>query len=122
MALMRLALSGPSTFPSKIYIRDCGKFVPGWSRVIICSNVSTGVDEIEQLAQKQHLEILSNDLHNKAFRNPMIEDSEKIELLTRIMVRSRFIDALKPKLDQCLLKVLKKVFFEILYPTPTQKT
>jgi hypothetical protein len=78
------------------------------------------VDEIEQLARKQQLEILRSDLHNQAFRNPFFEDGEKIELLTRIMVRSRFMEALKGKLERSLLKVLKKVFFEIVYPTPTQ--
>lgn len=86
------------------YIRDCG------------------IIEIEELARKQQLEILKNDLHNQAFKTPFFDDGERIELLTRIMVRAKFMDALKGKLELPLLKTLKNVFFEIAYPTPKQDT
>jgi dephospho-CoA kinase len=74
--------------------------------VIIYSDFSAGVDEIEQLAQKQQLEILRSGQYNREeLRNPIFEDGEKIELLTRIMVRSRFIEVLCGKLEQSLLNV-----------------
>ncbi|OBT72777.1 hypothetical protein VF21_08641 [Pseudogymnoascus sp. 05NY08] len=77
------------------------------------------IDEIEQLARNQHLEIPRRGLYSQKLENPFFNGNEKIELLTRITVRSKFIEALSGKLEQSLLKDLKRVFFEILYPTPT---
>lgn len=89
--------------------------------MIIYSNFPAGVDEIEQLARKEQLEILKRDLHNREeLRNPIFDDGENIEFLTRIAVRSRFMEVLSGKLDQALLKALKNMFFDIVYPIPTQ--
>jgi hypothetical protein len=50
--------------------------------------------------------------------NLILEEDEKIELLTRMMVRSRFMEVLNGKLEKGLLEQLKNVFFEVAYPTP----
>jgi hypothetical protein len=44
-------------------------------------------------------------------------DGEKIEMVTRILVRDRFVDALKGRLDPDLLEKLHEVFFSVAYPT-----
>ena len=86
----------------------------------MCSDFSAGVDLIEQLAQKQQLGILRSDRYNQELGNLILEDDEKIELLTRVMVRSRFMEVLNGKLERSLLELLRNVFFEIVYPTPPQ--
>jgi len=48
----------------------------------------------------------------------ILKDGERIELITRIRVRSNFTKALRGKLELPLLKALKDVFFETIYPTP----
>lgn len=68
--------------------------------------------------RNQHLEVPRRGLYSQKLENFFFEDNEKIELLTKIMVRSKFIEALSGKLEQSLLKDLKSVFFEILYPAP----
>jgi len=70
------------------------------------------------------LEILRNNLHNMEREGQgvrvisVLDDGEKIELMTRYLVRGRFIAALKGKLKMPLLKELKEVFFGLVYPTP----
>lgn len=81
--------------------------------------MSAGIDEIEQLARNQQLEVLKGGVQNgEASGDSILEEGEKIELLTRIRVRSRFVKTLKGKLEPSLLKALKEVFFELLFPTP----
>ena len=51
------------------------------------------------------------------------DEGERIELLTRMIVREGFLDALVLENDEIglelpLLEELKEVFFEITYPTP----
>lgn len=83
------------------YIRDCG------------------IDEIEQLARNQQLEILKEGVQNReAPGYPILEEGEKIELLTRIKVRSKFVKAFSGKVELSLLKALKEAFFGIVFPTP----
>jgi hypothetical protein len=50
--------------------------------------------------------------------NLILDEDEKIELLTRMMVRSRFMEVLNGKLEKGLLEQLKNVFFEVVYLTP----
>jgi hypothetical protein len=90
------------------------------SRATIYSNFSPGIDEIEQLAQKQQLGILRSGRYNRELGNLILEDGQKIELLTRVMVRSMFTEVLSGKLERHLLERWKHVFFEIVYPTPPQ--
>jgi hypothetical protein len=87
--------------------------------VTIYSNLLAGIDEIEQLARNQQLEVLKEGVQNReASGYSILEEGEKIELLTRIRVRSKFVKALSGKLKLSLLKALKEVFFEIVFPTP----
>jgi hypothetical protein len=88
------------------------------SRTSTYSDCLVGIGEIERLAQTQQLEILRSDRHSQVFGNLILEDSEKIELLTRVMVRSRFIEVLSGRLERSLLELLKDVFFNIVYLTP----
>jgi hypothetical protein len=81
--------------------------------------LSAGINEIEQLARNQQLEVLKEGVQNReASRYSILEEGEKIELLTRIRIRSKFVKALNGKLELSLLKALKEVFFEIVFPTP----
>ena len=48
----------------------------------------------------------------------LLGEGEKIELLTRMLVRERFTGALNAKIRNLPLKRLKDVFFEYAYPTP----
>jgi hypothetical protein len=54
----------------------------------------------------------------KEMEDPRFYDSEKIELITRVLVIPQFEKALEGRLEPGLLKSLKKVFFEYTYPTP----
>jgi len=94
MALKMFAFDGPGS------IHDCGVY------------------EIEQLAQNKRLKILQGGRSYQELGNLILEEDEKIELLTRIMVRSRFMEVLNGKLEKGLLEQLKNVFFEVVYPTP----
>ncbi len=91
------------------------------SRTIIWSNFSAGVGEIQQVARKEQSEILRSRQYNREFSNFMIDNDEKLELMTRIFVRSRFMDVLGGKLERDLLEGLKTVFFDIVYPTPPEE-
>jgi hypothetical protein len=83
------------------------------------SNSPAGIDKIEQLAQNQQLGVLKEGIRNReASGYSILEEGEKIELLTRIRVRAKFVKALSGKLAPSLLKDLKEVFFEIVFPTP----
>lgn len=84
----------------------------------ICSDYSTGILEIEQLARNQEVEVLKDYAQSRE-EFPILEASEIIELLARIRLRSRFMKTLDGKLEKPLLKALKKVFFEVLFPTPS---
>ncbi|KAK3379138.1 hypothetical protein B0T24DRAFT_716765 [Lasiosphaeria ovina] len=104
------------TFAGPGFIRDCGKYSP------ICSS---SIPDIEKLARQAQVEVLRSgrhllvdDIDIKAGERPLIEEGERIELLTRILVKSRFRHALKGKLEEDLLEKLHSVFFDILYPTP----
>lgn len=48
----------------------------------------------------------------------MFNEGDIIELLTRAIVRERFTDALRGKLEGSKLGELKEVLFETAYPTP----
>jgi hypothetical protein len=88
--------------------------------VTIYSNLLAGIDEIEQLARNQQLEVLKEGIQSReASGHSILDEGEEIELLTRIRVRSKFVKALSEKLELSLLKPLKEVFFEIVFPTPT---
>jgi len=80
--------------------------------------LSAGIDEIEQLARNQQLEVLKEGVQNQRLGYSILGEGEIIELLTRVRVRSKFVKTLRGKLELSLLKALKEVFFEIIFPTP----
>jgi len=80
--------------------------------------LSAGIDEIEQLARNQQLEVLKEGVQNQGLGYSILEEGEIIELLTRVRVRSKFVKILRGKLELSLLKALKEVFFEIIFPAP----
>lgn len=77
-----------------------------------------GIDEIEQLARDQQLEILKEGVQDREAGSSILKEEERIELITRIRVRSKFVKALSGKLEVSLLKDLKEAFFGIVFPTP----
>jgi hypothetical protein len=78
-----------------------------------------GIYVIEQLARIQQLEVLKDGVQNReAFGYSILQEGEKIELLTRIRVKSKFVKALSGKLELSILEGLKEVFFGTIFPTP----
>lgn len=81
---------------------------------------SCGIYEIEQLARNQELEVLKEGVQSQESPgHSILEESEKVEFVTRMRVRSKFVKALSGNIDLSLMNDLKRVFFEILFPTPT---
>lgn len=78
----------------------------------IDANSPAGIDSIEQLART----LESDQVQTSG--NPMLTADEEREILTRMRVRSKFNKTLGGKLESTVLKSLKKLFFEILYPAP----
>ncbi|KAK5658140.1 hypothetical protein OQA88_2113 [Cercophora sp. LCS_1] len=84
----------------------------------------SGIKEIEDLAREAQVDILKRDLHNQESEGlevtvfDLLGEGERIEILTRMMVRERFTAALKAKIRTGPLKRFKEVFFEYAYPTP----
>ncbi|KAK3352524.1 hypothetical protein B0T25DRAFT_187195 [Lasiosphaeria hispida] len=95
-AILNLALEQPG------FIRDCG------------------ILEIESLARQVQRDILKNKLHEQIGIKvrSLFEEGQVIELMTRAFVRPKFMAALEGKLEKLLLRDLKKVFFELAFPTP----
>jgi len=63
------------------------------------------------------------DLHNNAegaqsasFR--ILEDEDRIELLTRAFVKERFVEAVKVRVAASEVVPLRDVLFDFAYPTP----
>lgn len=80
------------------------------------SDLSKGIEEIEQLAQSQELEVLQSGVLTNG--SSIFEESEIIELSTRRRLRSKSVKALGNKLERPLSKALKELFFEVIFPTP----
>ncbi len=84
----------------------------------------TGIQEVQDLARESQLEIIRTGLHNMNEQIGAIgcfAEGDRIELLTRVMVRSQFLRAIKGKLDASLAERLKEVMFEFAYPTPPER-
>jgi hypothetical protein len=63
--------------------------------------------------------ILSTNTHRRPeFDNPRFSEDNKVELLTRVMVRRKFKKAMSDRLDEGLAESLKAIFFKYTYPTP----
>lgn len=89
-------------------------------RGVLNSNPPVGVNEIETCALEQELETHRYNLYVGELESLILNNEEKIELLARAVVRSKFMAVLKGKLERPLLEALKSVFFEIVYLTLAQ--
>ncbi|KAH6876614.1 hypothetical protein B0T10DRAFT_610319 [Thelonectria olida] len=91
------------TFETPGHIRDCG------------------ISEIEKIAALVQQAVIRHGVWQIPFPFPLADglfsEGDKIELVTRVMVHDRFIDALKDRLDPQLLEQLHHVFFQVAYPT-----
>ncbi|KAK5632082.1 hypothetical protein RRF57_007796 [Xylaria bambusicola] len=82
-----------------------------------------GIPEIERLASAQEEVIRRHDIKEiKALPYRFIPEDQKIELLTRIMVKPLFRGALADKVEASLLPRLEDVFFNTSYPTPPMRS
>ncbi|KUJ19709.1 uncharacterized protein LY89DRAFT_611477 [Mollisia scopiformis] len=78
-----------------------------------------GIDEIEQVAREEETNVFKEGIRSREEAgNSILEEGERIELSTRMRVRSKFVKALRGKIELTLLKALKEVFFKIIFPTP----
>ncbi|KAK0714725.1 hypothetical protein B0H67DRAFT_489717 [Lasiosphaeris hirsuta] len=86
----------------------------------IITDSRLGIQEIENLARQAQHDILRGRLYERADMKvrELFEEGQIIELMTRVLVRPKFMAALEGKLEKPLLKDFKKVFFELAYPTP----
>lgn len=89
------------------------------------TNEDSGIKEVEDLARQTQIEILRRGLHNptKGLQSgwtvfDFLEEGERVELMTRMIVRERFTGALKNRVRSEPLKNLKEVLFEYAYPAP----
>ncbi|KAI1745071.1 hypothetical protein F4680DRAFT_404186 [Xylaria scruposa] len=81
-----------------------------------------GIAEVESLALSQETIIRQHDLSKiKGLPYHFIDDDEKTELLTRVMVKPKFQAALTGKIEASLLQALEDVLFGMSYPTPPIK-
>jgi hypothetical protein len=77
----------------------------------------TGIPEVEKLALNSFVKLRKLDLE-RVFPHPFLGDEEKIELLTRVLVKKKFKKAMADKVEAGLLGQLHSVFFDLTYPTP----
>lgn len=83
----------------------------------------TGIGIIEELSRQAQRTIVKQNLHREMeCTGNFFDEGERIELLTRMIVREEFMDAFvgndETELGRPLLEELKGVLFEITYPTP----
>ncbi|KAJ8127860.1 hypothetical protein O1611_g5776 [Lasiodiplodia mahajangana] len=78
-----------------------------------------GVPEIEQLALNQEQRIRQYGISRvKGLPYPFMSDEQKMELLTRVMVKPKFREVLAGSVRAGLLRKLEDVIFKTSYPTP----
>ncbi|KAI0165415.1 hypothetical protein GGR52DRAFT_558618 [Hypoxylon sp. FL1284] len=81
-----------------------------------------GIAEIEGLAVAQEKVVRDQGLHRmNAFHNDFFEDDEKIEVVTRVMVKPHCQRVLGGRMKADLGRRFEKVLFEVTYPTPPVK-
>ncbi|KAJ2985272.1 hypothetical protein NUW58_g5626 [Xylaria curta] len=81
-----------------------------------------GIAEIERLALSQELKIRQQNLNKiKGLPYPFIDDDQKIELLTRVMAKPMFREALEGTVEATMLDKLEDVIFKTSYPSPPIK-
>ncbi|KXX73349.1 hypothetical protein MMYC01_209589 [Madurella mycetomatis] len=102
----------PESFESYLALTFLAFGVPGYIR-------NCGIDCVRQLACQTQLDILRTGQHKSPSPlSSILDEGERVELITRVVVRERFTDLLKGRLKEPKLSEFKKVLFEITYPTP----
>ncbi|GAW21062.1 hypothetical protein ANO14919_105750 [Xylariales sp. No.14919] len=101
---LRLGMIGKYVFAIPGLLKDCG------------------IPEVERLAPIQEQIIRRQDLSRiKGLPFHFITNDQKTELLTRLMVKPMFRQALDNSVEADLLSRLENVLFKISYPTPPMK-
>jgi hypothetical protein len=77
-----------------------------------------GIPEVEDLAQEAQIEIQRKGRYNLARDIGMYHEGERVELLSRMMVRERFMDAVRGRWEPSVVRDVVEVLFETAYPTP----
>ncbi|XEV04995.1 hypothetical protein FSHL1_010282 [Fusarium sambucinum] len=78
-----------------------------------------GIHGIEKLAASIETSILNTNTHKRPeFHDPRFSEDEKVELLTRVMLKRKFKKAMSDRLDEGLAEALRTVLFKYTYPTP----
>ncbi|KAK4449868.1 hypothetical protein QBC34DRAFT_83855 [Podospora aff. communis PSN243] len=84
-----------------------------------------GIPEVEDLARQAQRRILRENIHHDdrvaCSALAFLEDDNRIELLTRALVRADFVSALEGKVERPLLLKLENVMFNLAYPTPPRE-
>ncbi|GAP84655.1 hypothetical protein SAMD00023353_1101920 [Rosellinia necatrix] len=109
-----------------IMLRDGGAL---WLRMLRCFVFdlpgllkNCGIPEIEKLAVSQEEKIRQLGVGGiRGLPFPSLDDDQKTELLTRVMVKPMFREALGDGIGAVLLQKLEDVMFKISYPTPPIK-
>ncbi|KAI0394655.1 hypothetical protein F5Y17DRAFT_243759 [Xylariaceae sp. FL0594] len=81
---------------------------------------SCGIAEVEELAWRAARSLREQDL-SKAFAHPYFashQQAQKMELLTRLIVRGKFKEVLAGRVNADLIDKLHTVFFDMVFPTP----
>lgn len=108
----------PRGVEGAVHLAMVGKFVLGVPGKL----KECGIAAIEELALTQEKLILDQGLHNRReFHNPFFKDEEKVEVLTRVMVRPQCKRILRGRMEAGLMEKFEKVLFEVTYPTPPIK-
>ncbi|KAI0540544.1 hypothetical protein GGR58DRAFT_460921 [Xylaria digitata] len=82
-----------------------------------------GIPEIERLASAQERIIRRQDLSQiRGLPLNFIPNEQKMEILTRLMVKPMFREALADTVPADLLPKLEDIFFKTSYPTPPMKS
>jgi hypothetical protein len=77
-----------------------------------------GIPEVEDLAKEVQLEIAKKGRYNLARDLGMYDEGERVELLTRMIVRERLMDAVRGRWELSAARDMNEVLFETAYPTP----
>ncbi|EFX04376.1 hypothetical protein CMQ_1304 [Grosmannia clavigera kw1407] len=77
-----------------------------------------GLSEVEKLAVTMEKLVVDKQMHRQGvFSHQDFDDDDKVEIMTRILVRSRFKNVMV-EMDADLVQRLQDVFFTYTYPTP----
>ncbi|KAK5657174.1 hypothetical protein OQA88_3231 [Cercophora sp. LCS_1] len=82
-----------------------------------------GIPEVGDLAREAQPQILRTKLHNhtgsaRSAAFSMLEDQDKVELLTRAYVKAEFVETMKGRVRGPEAVLLRDILFDFAYPAP----